>query len=59
MEVSSGESEGGHKTEMDETFEPRMSTRPHFPNQSEMDDLIRDLGLNKSGVELLASRLNE
>ena len=58
MEVS-GESEGCDDEEMDETFEPRLKSRPHFPNQRELDDLIRDLGLTKSGAELLASRLNE
>lgn len=33
--------------------------RPHFPNQNELNDLIRDLGLPKSGAELLTSRLME
>lgn len=52
MEVS-GESKGCNDEEMDETFAPRLRTRPHFPNQRELDDLT------KSGAELLASRLNE
>ena len=58
IEVS-GESEGCDDEEMDETFGPRLRTRPHFPNQRELNDLTRDLGLTKSGAELLASRLNE
>ena len=32
---------------------------PHFPNQQELDDLLRDLGLTKSNAELLTSRLKE
>lgn len=32
---------------------------PHFPNQEEVDDLIRDLGLAKSNAELLISRPKE
>lgn len=32
---------------------------PHFPNQRELDDLVRDLGLTKSNAELLTSRLKE
>jgi hypothetical protein len=33
--------------------------QPHFPNQQELDDLVRDLGLTKSNAELLTSRLKE
>lgn len=44
--------------ETDEEFTGRNSA-PHFPNQEELDDLIRDLGLTKSGAELLTSRLQE
>ena len=32
---------------------------PHFPNQAELNDLIRDLGLTKSKAELLTSRLKQ
>ena len=35
------------------------SPEPHFLTKEELDDLIRDLGLIKSGAELLISRLNE
>ena len=34
-------------------------TKPHFPNQQEMDDLVRDLGLTKANAELLVSRLKD
>src|SRR6218665_1298207 len=33
--------------------------RPHFPNQKDVNDLIRDLGLTKSNAELLISRLKQ
>jgi len=56
---SSEESTNSGKQEIDEAFVPRTSSRHHFPNQSELDDLIRDLGLTKSGAELLTSRLKE
>jgi hypothetical protein len=35
------------------------NTSPHFPDQQELDDLVRDLGLTKSNAELLTSRLKE
>lgn len=47
----------GHQSTNEDTF--GASTRPHFPNKTELDDLVRDLGLTKSGAELLASRLGE
>ena len=46
MEIS-GESEGCDDEEVDETFAPRLRTRPHVPNQRELDDLTKDLGLTK------------
>lgn len=39
--------------------EQNLSDEPHFPNQDELDDLVRDLGLSKSGAELLGSRMKE
>ncbi|KAM5145528.1 uncharacterized protein ACMZJ9_012878 [Mantella aurantiaca] len=33
--------------------------RPYFPNQKDINDLIRDLGLTKSNAELLTSRLKQ
>ena len=59
MNISSEGSAISNNQEMEEVFVPRMTLEPHFPNQSELDDLIRDLGLTKSGAELLSSRLNE
>ncbi|MEL7005851.1 MAG: hypothetical protein AAFN93_24445 [Bacteroidota bacterium] len=59
MDASEEESEISDNEEMDKTFDLGRSTSPHFPNQRELDDLIRDLGLTKSGAELLSSRLNE
>ena len=33
--------------------------RFHFPNQNELDDLTRDLGLTKAKAEMLSSRLKK
>src|SRR6218665_1507020 len=33
--------------------------RPYFPNQKDVNDLIRDLGLTKSNAKLLISRLKQ
>ena len=35
------------------------SKDPHFPNQNELDDLTRDLGLTKEKAEILSFRLKE
>ena len=35
------------------------SKDPHFPNQNELDDLTRDLGLTKANTKILSSRLKE
>ena len=35
------------------------SKDPHFPNQNELHDLTRDLGLTKAKPEILSSRLKE
>lgn len=35
------------------------SSSNHLHNQGELDDLIHDLGLTKSGSELLTSRMQE
>ena len=37
----------------------QIGRKPHYPNQCEMNDLIRDLGLCKANGELLISRLKE
>ena len=39
--------------------EASTSKEPHFPNQQEMDDLIRSMGLTKENAELLTSRLKD
>jgi hypothetical protein len=46
------ESENG-----DETFEP--DDEPHLVNQTDLNDLVRDLGLTKEKAELLGSRLKQ
>ena len=56
---SSQESKSNGSEDMEEAFVPITTFQPHFPNQSELDDLIRDLDLTKSGAELLLSRLME
>ena len=43
----------------DAEYAPSTSLESHFPTKKELDDLIRNLGLMKSGAELLTSRLNE
>ncbi|KAI6650107.1 hypothetical protein LOD99_6189 [Oopsacas minuta] len=40
-------------------FDEDLSWKPHFPNQQELNDLVRELGLTKSNAELLGSRLRE
>lgn len=41
----------------DPDFVPSTSSEPHLISQSELNDLVRDLGLSKSQAELLGSRL--
>ena len=36
----------------DAEYAPSTSSEPYFPTKKELDDLIRDLGLTKSGAEL-------
>jgi hypothetical protein len=36
-----------------------MKRNPYYPNQEDLNDLIRDLGLTKSKAELLTSRLKQ
>ena len=45
--------------DIDAEYAPLTSSETHFPTKKELDDLIRNLGLTKSGAELLTSRLNE
>jgi len=53
------ESTTSTQQERDIEYIPRISEKRHYPNQNELNDLIRDLGLTKSGGELLTSRLKE
>ena len=46
-------------SDIDVEYAPTTSAESHFPTKQKLDDLIRDLGLTKSGAELLTSRLNE
>lgn len=59
MDISPEASASSSSQEMERTFIPRRTSEPHFPNQSELDALIRGLGLSVSGAELLTSRLKE
>ena len=43
----------------DAEYVPSTSSEPHFPTKKKLNDLIRDVGLTKSGAELSTSRLNE
>ena len=45
--------------DIDAEYAPSTSSETHFPTKKELDDLICNLGLTKSGTELLTSRLNE
>ena len=44
---------------MEKVIIPRMILQPHFPNQSDQDNFIRDIGLIKISAELLISILKE
>ncbi|KAL6477291.1 hypothetical protein MHYP_G00131260 [Metynnis hypsauchen] len=41
------------------TLEEQQSGSHYYPNQKDLNDLIRDLGLTKSNAELLTSRLKQ
>ena len=48
------------KKDTDADFDKAGTTKePHFPDQQEVDDFIRDMGLTKKNAELLISRLKE
>ena len=51
---SASASEEGRDADFDEAS---TSKELHSPNQQEMDDLIRRMGLTKENAELLTSRL--
>lgn len=51
--------ESGNEDIQNEEFYDDSKSKPHFPNQQELNDLIRELGLTKSNAETLTSRLKE
>ena len=57
--LSEDSATASENSDIDAEYAPTTSAEPHFPTKQELDDLIRDLGLTKSGAELLTSRLNE
>lgn len=57
MEEESADSQSEGTEDNDPDYEGESSR--HFPTQKDLDDLIRDLRLSKSGAELLTSRLRE
>jgi hypothetical protein len=59
-------SEQSSKSESEEDGDPNYNLRdgaqernPYYPNQKDLNDLIRDLDLTKSNAELLTSRLKQ
>lgn len=52
-------SESGDDSIDDEDLYEDVETTRQFPNQQDLNDLIRDLGLTKSNAELLTSRLKK
>ena len=44
---------------IDAEYAPTTSAKPHFPTKQDLNDVIGDIGLTKSGAQLLPSRLNE
>ena len=57
--LSEDSATASENSEIDAEYAPTTSAEPHFPTKQELDGLLRDLGLTKSGTELLTSRLNE
>jgi len=57
-------SEDSSNLDCEEDVDPDWSfhaeeRNPYYPNQKDLNDLIRDLGLTKSNAELLTSRLKQ
>lgn len=48
-----------YPTSDDPDYVPDNSREPHFINQEDLNDLVRDLNLNKQRSELLGSRLQQ
>ena len=58
-DLSEDSATASENSDIDAEYAPTTSAEHHFPTKQELDDLIRDLGLTKSGAELLTSRPNE
>jgi hypothetical protein len=60
-ESSSSHSRSSTSDDLSDVFqvECEEKRRPYYPKQDDLNDLIRDLGLTKSGGELLISRMKE
>ena len=43
----------------DYVLNSNLEQKKHYPNQKNLNDLIKDLGLTKSNAELLTSRLKQ
>ena len=62
--LSSDDAESSEECSVSEACTSRneefcITTKPHLINESELNDLVRDLDLPKVKVELLASRLKQ
>ena len=57
--LSEDSATASENSDIEAEYAPTTSAEPHFPMKQELDDSICDLGLTKSGAELLTSRLNE
>ncbi|XP_053642145.1 uncharacterized protein [Cherax quadricarinatus] len=59
-EEESSNSENKDHSEQDyDLTHAAVGKNPYYPNQTDLNDLIRDFGLTKSNAELLISRLKE
>lgn len=56
---NSSESEEDFEEPNDSAEGGTNKKKPYYPNQKDLNDLIRDLGLTKSNAELLTSRLKQ
>lgn len=57
--AESGKSHSEEDTDSGDDFRNIPEESRYYPNQNDLNDLIRDLGLTKSNAELLTSRLKQ
>ena len=57
--LSEDSATASENSDIDAEYALTTGAEPYFPTKQELDDLIRYLGLTKSGAKLLTSRLNE